>query len=152
MEQEQKPCTYIIGDKTYVQRELTLGQVNQLSKVIKHIVFPDQLNPAALIFAFGDLLPKAFAVVLCEEDAIKGKSGKEIKDYLRTRDLEILASDIEWSIKMLQNIQVIEDFFGCNPTDSLFERFAGLIAKLRQKINEKETSSTPSAPSSPAET
>jgi hypothetical protein len=142
---------YEIGDKTYIQRPLRLGQVNALSKIIKHIVFPEEMNPVALMIAFGDLLPKAIAIVLLEEEAVSGKSTAELKEYLKSRNIDILADEIEWSVDVITNVKVIEDFFDCNPTASLFEKFAGLTEKFSSLISRKKTSSIPSVSSSPAE-
>lgn len=149
---EQKTHTYyIIGEKTYVQREVTIGQANQLSKVMRSIVFPKDFSPISIFMAFGELLPKALAVVLLEEDRVGGKSSDEVKDYLKTRDTEQLASDLEWTSTPIQNMQVIEDFFDCNPADSLFRKFAGLIKMIKKRM-EKEISSTSSVSPSPTAT
>ncbi len=153
---DQDKFTYIIGGKKYIQRPITLGQARKLSSLVKHIVKAfmelDDFNAGAIFFAFGDLLPQAIAIVLLEEDKISGKSLDAIRDYLRSRDIEALASDIEWTSYPLQNMQVIEDFFDCNPAASLFVQFAGLTEKITSMIPRMKTSLNPSSASSPEAT
>ena len=149
---EQKPYTYIIGDRTFVQRPVSLGQARQISKTIKCIILPNEINPSSLLVAFGDQIPNVLAIVLLESASVDGKSADEVRDYLRSRDMDALASDIEWTIDPVQTLQVIEDFFGCNPTASLFEKFAGLIEKFKGAITQVVTSSNQSLSLSPVET
>jgi hypothetical protein len=115
--------TYEIGDKKYEQRPLVLGQIRQLQEVIQGM----RLDPAAgnigLITALGDKMPQALAVVLIPE-------GVAPKD----KDLAALAKDIEFTIFPEQIFEVVNDFFTCNPMQSLLERFKEIIGGIKTKI------------------
>jgi len=149
-----QPCKYTIGDKEYIQRPLVLGQINQLVAVIKNMVIPNDFNIKALIGLLGNRLSTAMAIVLLEVEAVDGKSKKEISQYLCDRELPPIADELEFSIDPETTIQVIEDFFGCNPIASLLERLSGLTEKISGKIKteREKTSSTSSASPLPAET
>ncbi len=140
--------TYTIGDKKYIQRPLVNGQIRQLMKLIKGIVLPKDFDPVVLMTAFGDQLSAALAIVLCEADAIEGKSRQEIGNYLSARDLAALEKEIDWNIDPETTARIIDDFFDCNPIASLLEKFAAIGEKVLSLKKEK-TSSTQSASSSP---
>ena len=145
---------YTIGDKEYIQRPLVLGQINQLIAVIKNIIIPNDFNVKALIGLLGSRLSSAMAIVLLESEAVDGKSKKEVSQYLRNRELPPIADEIEFSIDPETTVQVIEDFFDCNPIASLLERLSGMTGKISDKIKKEmeKTSSTSSASPSPEET
>jgi hypothetical protein len=64
---------YQIGDKTYVQKKLVLGQWRQLLDLLKGLSVPQDLDAREIVSVFGDKLPYAPAIVLVEE----GKSLRE---------------------------------------------------------------------------
>jgi hypothetical protein len=59
--------------------------------------------------------------------------GDRVAVYLKDRDLDALAAELEFNIDPGTAMQVIEDFFDCNPIASLFERFAGMTEKFSRK-------------------
>ena len=59
--------SYKIGDKTWTQRPLVLGQIQQLLTVIKGMSIPLGAGVLQLIEAVGDRIPVALAIVLVEE-------------------------------------------------------------------------------------
>ena len=103
------------------------------------MTLPGDLEIRSLIQSLGGSLPAALAVVLTE----KGKSPKD-------KDVEALGSEIEFSITLEQTVQVVEDFFSCNPLHSLFDKLTQAAEKLGTGI--KATALKDSASSLPAGT
>ena len=126
---------YEIGDKTYTQRKLVMGQIEQLEEQLRDAVFPMTNDPLRIREALGNKVYMAFAISLVEE----GKSPK--RDI---EELQAIADDLRWGIDPELTLQVIEDFFDCNPIASLFMRLEGLTKKIKemaqniQKVGSKE--------------
>ena len=133
---------YDIGGKKYIQRPLVLGQMLQISEVLKGVkTLP--VNPAEALRALGDKMPKALAIVLTEE-------GQSIKD----KDLEAISKEISFSIDMDTMFKVIEDFFVCNPISLNLDKFTGAMQRISEKAKTgfKSSSSSSREETSPAET
>lgn len=130
---------YQIGDKTYVQKKLVLGQWRQLLDLLKGLSIPQDLGAREIVPVFGDKLSHALAIVLTEE-------GK----HVRNKDMIALASELEFAIEPEMVLQVVEDFFDCNPIPSLLKRMSGIMGKISGKVG--ATGSKMSASSSPTET
>lgn len=138
---------YEIGGKTYIQAPLVLGQFQQLMKLLEGVVFSGELTPLSLMRIIGDKLPQAMAIVLTPEN---------IK--LKDKDIHALASELAFEIPPEIVLQVIEDFFDCNPIPSLLERIGTMAEKIshamiktgsmnssassREEISRKETVSS----------
>lgn len=127
---------YEIGGKKYIQRPLVLGQVRQLMKLLQGLVFPKDINTIELIALLGDRLPQAIAIVLTPD-------GVNLKD----KDINAIASDLEFEISPETTIEVIENFFDCNPIPSLLEKVSGMAQKIGKAMikEQMETGSTPSS-------
>lgn len=119
--------TYDIGGKTYTQKALVLGQVKQLTKIVTGLEFSEDVDILSIIEMLGDKLPLAFAIILTEE-------GKSLKD----KDLEACASELEFTVDVNVSIQVIEDFFVCNPTGLVFKKITEGIKSLLGKAEVQE--------------
>ncbi len=131
--------TYRIGGKTYEQRPLVLGQLRQLLAVLGDVALPADAGALGLVAALGEKLPLALAVVLTE----KGQSPAG-------KDLPAAAAEIEFAISPETALEVVEDFFDCNPIASLLDRAAQMIGKLQTRV--VPPPSTGSLSSSPAAT
>jgi hypothetical protein len=110
---------YDVNGKTYTQAPLVLGQIGPLATLLSRTRILGT-DPLSLIAALGGSLPEAMAIVLTPEGV--HPADKDL-DAVR-RELYDMAPDTA--------IQVVSDFFVCNPLPSLLERLAGLIATLRQ--------------------
>lgn len=110
---------YLIGDKTYIQKPLVLGQWRQLLDLFKDLQIPHEFDVCKIMSVLGDKLSHALAIVLVEE-------GKSIRD----RDIAAIASQIEFEISPESIFQIIEDFFACNPMPLLLNRLSGMMQKL----------------------
>lgn len=102
---------YDIDGITYIQRPLVFGQIKQLSTLLGGVTI--DLNNAAegLLQVVGDHMPQALAIVLTPE-------GTRLKD----KDLTELADTLEFAITAEQIVQVVDDFFTCNPVVSILNR------------------------------
>ncbi|HSW39898.1 MAG TPA: hypothetical protein VLL97_10440 [Acidobacteriota bacterium] len=123
---------YEIDGKTYVQRPLVLGQLRQLLGVLKGVTIPTALDAMGLVNALSGHLPRALAVVLTP-------AGISPRD----KDIDALASEIEFAITPEQVFEVVDGFFGCNPLPSLLKRL-GMVAG---NITAQMTPATESMPS-----
>ncbi|GMU26377.1 MAG: hypothetical protein AMXMBFR16_12820 [Candidatus Uhrbacteria bacterium] len=115
--------TYTIGNKTYVQKPLVLGQVKQLMDIIRGVVIPEAVTIPALMDLFGDRLSLALAVVITEE-------GNPAKD----KDIEAVAMEIEYEIMPEQILEIIEDFFFINRIALLFQKGATVIKGIQERM------------------
>jgi hypothetical protein len=132
---------YTINDKTYVQKPLVLGQVRQLLRILDGVTFPEELSLSSLLDALGDRLYSALAVVITE----KGCSPKD-------KDLEAMATDLEWAVEMETVLGIVADFFGLNPVSSILEKTGGMIGRLNQQMVALGPGSMKPSSSSPVET
>jgi len=130
--------TYTIGGKKYVQRPIVLGQFQALTPIVGAIEFKDG-DIAGLIGALGERLPQALAVVLIED-------GAEVREAM-TR-LDDRTQDLTWSIDGALALEVIQDFFECNPVSSVLEKLAETMTQMAMQVRGSPTpSSTPSSSS-----
>jgi len=130
--------TYKIGNITYQQRPLVIGQVKQLLTVLEGLTIPSDINIMGLMAVLGDRLPDALAVILTPV----GMSPKD-------KDLNELSEELAFSLEIEQAMEVVEDFFVLNPISSLFGRLNQAIEKIQAQFL---MSSTTSSASSQAET
>ena len=115
---------YEFGGKVYTQEKLVWGQVRQIASALKGISFDGEMSVVGLIDAIGEKLSTALAVVLTEE-------GTSVKD----KDLDVLAKEIEATIPIDIVMQVVEDFFICNPTALILEKLTGLMEGVQERMN-----------------
>jgi hypothetical protein len=132
---EAKEFKYTIGSKVYSQKPVVMGQINQLIEVLKGVNIPAEINVVDIITALGEKLPKAIAVVLHDPDI-----------PLRSKDVNLLASDIEFELTPEQTMEIVEDFFECTPVSLILEKMGKTIEKISQKfmVEMKTTGSTES--------
>ncbi len=134
---------YTIGGKSYVQRALVMGQVDQLLGILEGINLSGSVNPLDIKKALGEKIYLGLAIILVEE----GKTPKRGPD-----EIGEIADRIQWSILPQQEIEVIENFFDCNPIVSIVERLPeiakGLITGLLGITSAMRSSSSARATSS----
>lgn len=138
---EEKIFKYQFSDKTYIQKKLVLGQINQLIHFFRenNITILNEVTVQGVVISLGDKIPHALAIVLTEE----GKSPKG-------KDLKALAEEIEFGISPETTLEVVEHFFDCNHIPSLLEKLTGMMGKITEKIS--LIGSKTSSVSSPEET
>lgn len=115
---------YEFGGKVYIQEKLVWGQVRQIASALKGISFAGEMTVPGLIDMLGDKLSLALAVILTEEGV-----------SMKNKDIEAIAEEIDSTIPIDTMMQVIEDFFTCNPMASILEKLAGLIGGVQNQVN-----------------
>jgi uncharacterized protein YqgV (UPF0045/DUF77 family) len=132
MEEVKKEYKYTIGDITYYQKPLVIGQINQLIEILKDTNIPSNLNPLNIIVALGSKVPAVIAVLLHEKD-------KKLKD----KDVTNLATTIEFDLKPETTLEVVGDFFDCNQISLLLEQMTNTVDKAVKKVTgSKESQSS----------
>lgn len=116
---------YTIGERSFIQRPLVWGQVRQLMDLLKTVEIKPPYGTKELVEVLGDKLIYAVVIVITEQ----GKSPKE-------KDTTSLASEIEFDLSIDMMLQVIDDFFSCNPTASYLEKLTKLIGNMAEKVEE----------------
>jgi hypothetical protein len=126
--------TYKIGDKTYSQKKLVLGQICQLLCLMKEsgllqgkeILIPANISTKDLVDFLsdkGEMLSKWISIIL-----------KEDRIPLSEKNLEAMTSEIDFSIEMEQAMEVISDFFDFLNLISLSEKLATMMVEIENKI------------------
>lgn len=118
---------YTIGEKVYVQKPLVLGQLRQLTDILKDVVLPSDLTVGSLVISLGSNIAPAMAVVLTEE-------GTDI----RKKNIEEVTSDLEFNMSPNQTLEVVEDFFVITDISSLIDRFNEMMEKVIENLNQKK--------------
>lgn len=119
---------YQINGKNYYTSTLKLGQLRQLLNLAKDCIFPENFSTTDLIMILGDKIHTALAIILVEENAL-----------LKDKDVDALATEIEFTFDLDKTIEVIDDFFVQNYYASLLKKFNETIIKITKKMKESET-------------
>ena len=137
--------TYTINSTTYIQKPLVFGQIRQLTSVIEKIITSGGINLDAGVFglidALGAELPLALAVVLTP-------SGENPKN----KNLAELAEKLEFEIELDQVMEIVTDFFDCNPIQSLLTKLLTMIGNIKKTVPTKATGSNNAFVTSPEAT
>ena len=140
--------TYTIGGKTYVQRELVLGQWRQLKPLLDDLRFASQDNMMlSLLQVLEDKgrLEAVVAVLITEEGMI-----------VENKSVGRLAEKLKWSLTPDLAGEILNDFFTCNPVASIVERLGTVLDKIGHVVAMRtmlaKTPLTKSAASSRGET
>lgn len=120
-----KEFKYTIGERMFIQRPLVWGQVRQLMDLLKTVEIKPPYGTKELVEVLGDKIIYAVAIALSEQ----GKSPKE-------KDVTSLVTDIEFDLSVDMMLQVIDDFFSCNPTALYLERLSKLIGNVAKGVEE----------------
>ncbi|MFH0810987.1 MAG: hypothetical protein V2A77_11065 [Pseudomonadota bacterium] len=131
-----QPFRYEIAGNIYEQRPLVFGQVRQLATVLSGIKLPNSHDAAAWFAALGSRLLEALAVVLIPDGADQ-----------RSKDNSVITTRLEWDLKPDQALQIIEDFFNCNPISSIAGQLGWLETVGRSMARGEEAPSGASKPS-----
>jgi len=150
-DKDERSMEYVIEDKTYIQKSLVLGQIKQLTKLLKGIAWPQQLDVVAIIEAITEVLPDALAIVLIEK-------GKDSAKELKNKDLVTMKEEFEFSVSSELIINIVNDFLSCNPINSMWSLMRGVISttytapQKPQIVEKSETGSTSTLSTSQEET
>lgn len=117
---------YEFGGKKFVQRPVVWGQMEELVDIIAKVPFKSidgKLDAITLVKSLGEYLLPALAIVLIEEGV-----------PLWERDMPSHLNFIRYNLPAETVLQVVEDFFVCNPTASFLERLAGMLNKVVENL------------------
>lgn len=117
--------TYSINGKEYTQQSLVWGQVKQLRVLMEKVTWPGDLNPISFVDLLGEYFPEFAAIVLRE-------SGKSLKD----KNIEKLIEEFSEELSLDVSVKIVNDFFVCNPIDSLFSGLSGLLKKMNESLDQ----------------
>lgn len=131
---EKNIFAYEIGGKKYEQRPMVLGQVRQLMTLLQSVKFGEDMSETGIIAALGDKLPQAIAIALKPENC-----------SLKDKNVAALAADIEFEISPDLALEIVEDFFGCNPIASLLEKIGTAAKRITRQIGESRSNSAASS-------
>ena len=122
---------YEIGGQIFIQRRLVWGQVKQLIKEIEGIELPSDLAPRDILTVFEAKLPRLVSIVLIPE----GQTAK-------SKNIDEMLELFEWELGVDQIMEIIEDFFDCNPIPLWLEKINKGVGKMTDGVksfSEKET-------------
>ena len=133
---------YKIAGKVYIQNPLVLGQIRQLMHLLEGLKIPRGIDTLGLIAILGGKISQAIAIVI----TLEGTSPKE-------KDISVFASEIEFELSPDITMQVIEDFFDCNPIPLILERLGKIAEAITKKmqIGSKSSASSSQGEISPKE-
>ncbi len=126
--------SYQIDGRTYVQKPLVLGQIEQLLDVIDGIELRHDMTQGEILAAVKKDIPLAMAVILCEKDT-----------KLADKDIDTLAKELKFSVDFETAQAIVTDFFVCNPIVSLLKKLRENVSKVLDAIKAQVGGSTNSA-------
>lgn len=124
---------YEIRDKVYTQDPLVLGQLRQFIGVLRDFSIPPNTTALDLVIMLGDDLPGVLAIVL-------GVEGVPMRD----KDISALTEELRYAVSTEKAVQMVKDFFICNPVASLMEELTGWMERLATTMQTKSGSTTSS--------
>jgi hypothetical protein len=118
---------YTFENKNYSMSELRIGQYRQIIGLLEGMEIPDTLNAGSLLIALKDKIHLALAIILNPE-------GVNLKD----KDIDELASELEFTLYPEDLFMVLNDFFDCNDLTSLLKNLNQTIENITKKATQKE--------------
>ena len=125
---EKQEFEYQIDDKTYVQRKLVLGQIEQLMDIIEGLELRTDMKPEEVLVVLKKKIPSGLAIILCEK-------GTKLAD----KDIDALAEELKFSVDADQAMEIVSDFFVCNPIVSLLGKLRDAGDKVLTAIKNQAT-------------
>jgi hypothetical protein len=129
---ESTETKYLIGEKTYIQRKLVLGQIEQFIDLLEDFSIPagTALTVQNIIKTLGPKLGKALAIILTEE----GKSPGD-------KNIEAFARELKFAIDEETTVKVVQDFFALNPGSLVLKTLKEKIIEILGMMHPEETGS-----------
>ena len=120
---------YTFDEKKYFMSSMKIGQYRQIIGLLEGIEIPDTLDAGSLLIALKDKIHTALAIVLTPE-------GVNLKD----KDIDELASELEFTLYPDDLFMVLNDFFDCNDLTSLLKNLNQTIESITKKATQEEPS------------
>jgi hypothetical protein len=156
----QSGYEYQLGDHTYIQKPLVLGQLEQIAKSLLGLPLNLFNMEAMKKDTQGEAL-KGTLIKLFEEGLlVEAMSAALIPkgQGVRNRDLKTIQDDIRYECDLSVGVKIITDFFECNAPSNLVSIWKGsmiggmMTAKtptLETPLPDGQTSSSPSVMETP---
>lgn len=134
---------YKIEEREFVQREMVVGQLEQLGGILAEIPFDlfigmstDKIDPTAirgfLRKLSDDTISKLLSIVLIPR-------GIKLED----KDIEEVGKFVKWNCPLEMGADIIVDFFVCNPPSKLNLIWRGLSERIQKLGQEEKENSNP---------
>ena len=128
---DKKQLEYAVNDKLYIQKPLVLGQIGQVTELVRDIEIPESINSHDLITLLGNKLPAAVAILLTPV-------GTKMKD----KDTPALTEEFQEYMDIETAMEVMDHFLSLNPIASVIEKLTGMMTAVKTAmIGSKEPSS-----------
>ena len=116
---------YTLGDKTYVQKSLVLGQLKCLTKLLKGLKLPEKLDIVAIAEALEDVISNALAIVLLEvgKESIESIKAQVENEAVRNQR----ATEFDYIVNSNDVVTMIDDFLACNPVTSILRLISTVV-------------------------
>lgn len=125
---------YQIGEKTFIQKPLVLGQLMQIIDLLAGLQIPSHITVPGIIALLQDRLPRAMAIILCEP-------GQKLKE----KDLDSLTDFMAEKCDLSTTLEVVENFFGLNNLPSILEKLAQMSQTVKRLVIGLKSSALSSA-------
>ena len=120
---DKKQFEYAVNDKLYTQKPLVLGQIGQVTELVRDIEIPENISSHDLINLLGDKLPTATAILLTPV-------GTRIKD----KDISALTEEFQEHMDIETAMEVMDHFLSLNPIASAIEKLTGIMTGVKKAM------------------
>jgi hypothetical protein len=120
---DKKQFEYAINDKLYIQRPLVLGQIGQVTELVRDVEIPENIGSHDLITLLGNKLPAATAILL-------SPPGTKIKD----KDMSALTEEFREHMDIETAMEVMDHFLSLNPIASVIEKLTGMMTAVKKAM------------------
>lgn len=120
---------YKIGEKTYIQKSLVLGQMKLLTNLLKTIDLPKTVEVIDIVNAIQAVIGESLSIVLIEESMLKA-SPEELSEYFSDSKRSERSKFFEWHVGADVLMNVVNDFLACTPVTSMFSLIRMLITNM----------------------
>jgi len=134
---------YTLGGQKYIQKPLVLGQYKQLLEVLGGVKLGG--SAVEIMATLGDKVPLAAAIVM---QPVKPWPLSLLYTPQR-KNIKRLAVKLSNILDVDTALEVMADFFDCNPVQQAMERLAGVVQAQQEP---EQDGSKPQSSTSPEET
>lgn len=124
--------SYEIGEKKYVQRAVVMGQFDMLLPILTGIPLREGIDVMEIVAALQGKIPDAMAIVLVEPNL-------SIQDAMEPENFAARVKHLTWNMDPEKVVEVVTDFFECNPISSISSKIKARMGSLQEKLSPVQT-------------